>query len=131
MISTIVAFIGAALFGVVVIMTILVALGLPFGEFTMGGKHVVMPPEMRILCWISVVIQIFAIIIILQTGDVIPLWFKKKATKYICIFFAVYLSLNSVMNFSSNSRKEKLFVTPFSVLTSICFWVTSLTCEID
>ena len=34
---------GAALFGVIAIMTVLVACGLPLGEFTMGGQHKILP----------------------------------------------------------------------------------------
>jgi len=30
---------GAVIFGVIATMTILVACGLPLGEFTMGGQH--------------------------------------------------------------------------------------------
>ena len=30
---------GAVLFGIIAIMTVLVACGLPLGEFTMGGQH--------------------------------------------------------------------------------------------
>ena len=31
-----------------------------------------------------------------------------KVTKYICFFFAAYLSLNTIMNMISKSRKEKI-----------------------
>lgn len=121
----ILSILGAALFGVVLAITVLNALGFPLGEFTMGGRSKIIPSNMRILCWISAVVQVIAIIVILQTGAVIPLWFSIKITRGICFFFAAYLSLNSVMNLLSNSRKEKLFVTPLSVVTAICFWIVS------
>ena len=117
---------GALLFAVVAVMTVLVALGLPLGEFTMGGKYKVLPMNLRIMAAVSFIIQVFAIFIVLQAGGIIPLWFSEKVTKYICIFFAVYLSLNTVMNFLSNSKKEKYFATPLSVLAAICFWITAL-----
>ena len=65
---------GAVLFGVIAIMTVLVACGLPLGEFTMGGQHKILPKKFRIMAAISVAIQIFAMIIILQAGGFIPLW---------------------------------------------------------
>lgn len=117
---------GALLFAVVAVMTVLVALGLPLGEFTMGGKYKVLPMNLRIMAAVSFIIQVFAIFIVLQAGGIIPLWFSEKVTKYICIFFAVYLSLNTVMNFLSDSKKEKYFATPLSVLAAICFWITGL-----
>ena len=117
---------GAVLFGVIATMTILVACGLPLGEFTMGGQHKILPKKFRVMAVISVAIQIFAMIIILQAGGFIPLWLSFKVTKYICFFFAAYLSLNTIMNMISKSRKEKYVMTPLSLIAGICFWITAL-----
>ena len=116
---------GAVLFGVIVIMTVLVACGLPLGEFTMGGQHKILPKKFRVMAVISVAIQIFAMIIILQAGGFISMWLSFKLTKYICFFFAVYLSLNTIMNMISKSRKEKYVMTPLSFIAGICFWITA------
>ena len=116
---------GAVLFGVIAIMTVLVACGLPLGEFTMGGQHKILPKNLRVAAVISVAIQIFAMIIILQAGGFISLWLSFKVTKYICFFFAAYLSLNTIMNMISKSKKEKYVMTPISLIAGICFWVTA------
>jgi hypothetical protein len=120
-----IAILGAFLFAIVAAMTVLAACGMPLGEFTMGGKYKVLPRQFRFIAVISFIIQIFAIIIILQAGGILTLWFSEKSTKYICLFFALYLSLNTVMNFLSNSKKEKLFATPLSIVAAICFWITA------
>ena len=116
---------GAVLFGVIAIMTVLVACGLPLGEFTMGGQHKILPKKFRVVAVISAAIQVFAMIIILQAGGFISLWLSFKLTKYICFFFAVYLSLNTIMNMISKSRKEKYVMTPLSFIAGICFWITA------
>ena len=116
---------GAVLFGVIAAMTVLVACGLPFGEFTMGGQHKILPKKFRVMAVISVAIQIFAMIIILQAGGFISLWLSFKVTKYICFFFAAYLFLNTIMNMISKSRKEKYVMTPLSLIAAICFWITA------
>ena len=116
---------GAILFGVIATMTVLVACGLPLGEFTMGGQHKILPKKLRVVAVISVAIQIFAMIIILQAGGFISLWLSFKVTKYICFFFAAYLSLNTIMNMISKSRKEKYVMTPLSLIAAICFWITA------
>ena len=116
---------GAVLFGVIVIMTVLVACGLPLGEFTMGGQHKILPKKFRVMAVISVAIQVFAMVIILQAGGFISMWLSFKVTKYICFFFAVYLSLNTIMNMISKSRKEKYVMTPLSLIAGICFWITA------
>ena len=117
---------GAVLFGVIATMTVLVACGFPLGEFTMGGQHKILPKKFRVVAVISVAIQIFAMIIILQAGGFISLWLSFKVTKYICFFFAAYLSLNTIMNMISKSRKEKYIMTPLSLIAGICFWITAL-----
>lgn len=117
---------GSVLFGIIAIMTVFVACGLPLGEFTMGGQHKILPKKFRLASVVSVAIQIFAIIIILQAGGFIPLWLSFKVTKYICFFFAAYLSLNTIMNMISKSKKEKYVMTPISLIAGICFWITAL-----
>ena len=119
------AILGAVIFGVIATMTILVACGLPLGEFTMGGQHKILPKNLRVAAVISVAIQFFAMIIILQAGGFIPLWFSFKVTKYICFFFAAYLSLNTIMNMISKSRKERFVMTPLSLIAGICFWIAA------
>ena len=116
---------GAVIFGAIATMTALVACGLPLGEFTMGGEHKILPKKFRVMAIISVIIQIFAMIIILQAGGFISLWLSFKVTKYICFFFAAYLSLNTIMNMISKSRKEKYVMTPLSLIAGICFWITA------
>jgi hypothetical protein len=118
------ALIGAILFSIMMIMTLLVAIGLPLGEFTMGGQHKILPLRFRIFAIVSMAIQLLAIFIVLQVGGHVPLWFSSKVTKGICIFFAIYLTLNIFMNILSKSKKEKYGMTPLSFFAAICFWVT-------
>lgn len=118
--------IGAIVFLLIIVMTALVACGLPLGEFTMGGQYKVLPKKIRIMAIVSVIIQASAIIIVLQAGGYISLWFSFKATKYSCFFFAGYLSLNVIMNLSSKSKKEKYVMSPLSLITAISFWITAL-----
>lgn len=117
---------GALLFAVIAVLTLLVTLGLPLGEFTLGGKYKILPPKMRIASGVSFFIQILAIVVILQTGGVINTFIPFRTARGICFFFAAYLVLNSIMNFSSKSKKEKLVMTPLSLIASICFWITAL-----
>ena len=62
------AIIGAFLFFVIAVMTALVAFGLPYGEFTMGGQYKVLPKKLRIIAVVSVAVQLFAKIILLKAG---------------------------------------------------------------
>ena len=116
---------GAVLFAVVAVMTLLAACGLPLGEFTMGGQNKVLSKKYRIMAISSLAVQLFAIAIVLQAGGHILLWFSSGVTKYIFIFFAAYLSLNTIMNLLSKSKKERYFMTPLSSAAAVCFWITA------
>lgn len=121
-----IAIIGAAAFSVVIILSVLIICGLPLGELTMGGQYKVFPKKLRIVLVTQLILQIFFVIVILQMGGFIPLCFSEKVTKIICIVMAVYLSLNTVMNFVSKSKKEKCIMTPLSFVAAVCFWITAL-----
>ncbi|WP_340006148.1 hypothetical protein MHH52_01270 [Paenibacillus sp. FSL K6-0276] len=118
------AWIGSITFAGAAILYILLSLGLPYGEFAMGGKHRVMPSQMRVACAISVVIQLIAILYLLQAGHVISI--GSPFDRGVCYFFAVYLIVNTVMNLLSKSIKERLVMTPLSLVTAICFWLTAM-----
>ncbi|MBO4440434.1 MAG: hypothetical protein J5798_13915 [Spirochaetaceae bacterium] len=120
------AIIGACLFSVVIVLSILIICGLPLGELTMGGQYKVFPPKLRFVLAVQLALQIFFVIIILQKGGIMPLWFSQKATKIISIVMAVYLSLNALMDFFSKSKKEKYIMTPLALACAVCFWITAL-----
>ena len=121
-----ISIIGAGAFSIVIILSIIILCGLPLGELTMGGQYKVFPPKLKIVLVIQLILQLFFVIILLQMGEFIPLWFSYTVTKIIGIVMAIYLSINTVMNLISKSKKEKYIMTPLSFVTAICFWVTAI-----
>lgn len=121
-----IAMIGAVVFSIIIVLSILLICGLPLGEFTMGGKYKVFPKELRIILVAQLVLQMFFVVIILQMGGLIPLWFSSDVTKIICVIMAAYLSLNTLMNLFSKSKKERYIMTPLSLISAVCFWITAL-----
>lgn len=121
-----ISIIGAGSFSIVIILSFLIICGLPLGELTMGGQYKVFPHKLRIVLIIQIILQIFFVLIILQMGEFIPLFFSHNVTKIIGIVMAVYLSFNTVMNLISKSKKEKCIMTPLSFVTATCFWITAL-----
>lgn len=121
-----IAIIGAGLFSIVIVLSILLICGLPLGELTMGGQHKIFPKKIRIVLVFQLILQMLFIVIILQMGGYMPLWFSYNVTRIICVVMAVYLSLNTCINFISKSKKEKYIMTPLSFATAICFWITAL-----
>ena len=64
---------------------------------------------MRSMAIFSLPAQLFAIIIALQGGGYLGLWFAYEVTKIICYVFAGYMVLNTIMNFISKSKKDWIF----------------------
>ena len=121
-----ISIIGAGAFSIVIILSIPIICGLQLGELTMGGQYKVFPPKLRIVLVTQLILQVFFVLIILQMGEIIPLLFSYNVTKIIGIVMAIYLSVNTVMNLISKSKKEKYIMTPLSFVTAICFWITAL-----
>lgn len=116
--------VGAMIFGMMAVLTLFVTLGLPLGEFTMGGKHKVLPIQMRFASGSALIFQIIAILSVLYVGEVISLSIPFSLARGVCIFFGFYLLLNTGMNLMSFSKKEKYVMTPLALIGSICFFAT-------
>ncbi len=121
-----ISIIGASVFSIIIVLSFLIICGLPLGELTMGGQYRIFPKKLRIILVIQLILQMFFVVIILQMGGIISLWFSGNITKIICIVMAIYLSLNTVMNFISRSKKEKYVMMPLSAISAVCFWITAL-----
>ena len=117
--------ISAIIFTFIIVLNVLLFFGLPIGELTMGGQYKVLPKKLRVIALFSLFVQIFALLIILQTGGFLPYWFSIQATKIISFIFAIYLSMNTFMNLFSKSKKEKFIMTPLSLILAINFWITA------
>ncbi len=119
-------YIGAFFLVIVIILSILLIAGFPLGELTMGGRYKVWPGKMRGLAVSQLLVQGFALYILLAAGGICPIFISNKVTKGVCTFFAVFFFGNTVMNFFSPSKKEKCIMTPMCVVEAICFTVTAI-----
>lgn len=117
--------VGALILGMMTVLTLLVTLGIPLGEFTMGGKYKVLPMKMRFVSGSALVIQLLAVLCVLYVGDIISLNIPFSLARGVCIFFGFYLLLNTGMNLMSFSKKEKYVMTPLALIGSICFFATA------
>ncbi|MCC8147027.1 MAG: hypothetical protein LIO93_11480 [Bacteroidales bacterium] len=71
-------------------------------------------------------IQLFGIAVLLDSGGIINTGLPIKVIEIACYVYAVYLSLNVLMNMASKSKKEKMFMTPLSLIVAVCFWIEAL-----
>lgn len=120
------AYIGAAAFLPIIIIYMLLVFGAPLGEFAFGGKYKTLPLNMRAVTAVSVVVQAFALIALLQKGGVVQTFIPQQVTNVACFVFAAYFTLNTIMNVFSKSKKERLVASPLALIVAVCFWVTAL-----
>ncbi len=125
MVSTVSSITGAVLLVLVAVMEVLLITGLPLGEFTMGGRHKVLPPMYRVFAATSVVLQLFGAAMILQGGGLMNMWFAGNVVKIICFVFAGFFAVNTLMNLASPSKKEKYVMTPLAAIEACCFAITA------
>lgn len=118
----IVTVVGTILTLGIIVLQILLCLGYPLGEYAMGGKFKVFPLWMRIANLFSILILLFFNIVLLQLGRIESIaLLSNKVCETIGYCIAGYLLLNTIMNVCSKSRKERIVMTPISLITAICF----------
>ena len=122
-----ISIVGAVLLLIVAVMEVLLIIGLPLGEFTMGGRYKVLPPALRLAAASSILLQLFGAAMLLQGAGFMDRWFSGGVIKIICFVFAGFFLVNTVMNFFSASRKEKFVMTPLAAVEAICFAFTAFT----
>jgi phosphoglycerol transferase MdoB-like AlkP superfamily enzyme len=106
---TLSAQIFTVLTGIVIIFQACLAVGMPWGAASMGGKYPgKYPPKMRIVALVNIVVLMFlAIIVLSKAGLLFPqlLPFSKIAIWFVVVF----LLLGSVMNSITPSKIERIW----------------------
>lgn len=123
---TILAVTGAILLFIAAVFEVLLIAGLPLGEFTMGGRYKVLPPMMRVAGAFSLLTQVFAGLILIQSAGLMNMWFSISVTRIICYVFGGFFVVNTVMNFFSTSKKEKYTMTPLALVEAVIFFITAI-----
>jgi glyoxylase-like metal-dependent hydrolase (beta-lactamase superfamily II) len=99
----------------------LLVLGVPLGEYVLGGKDRVKPNKMKPLSLLFSIIFIMIGILFLQKGMYVPTIIASSLMNIIFIFYAIFLAICIPLNvFFTKSKKEKRVMTPLSVLGFVC-----------
>ncbi len=117
-------YISAFIFALIIIFQILITMGMPLGEYTMGGVHKgALPKRWRIISLISVFVLLFFALTILQE-TLIPFEFQLLSPGVNTVFvwlITIYLGLNTIANFFSKSNKERNVMTPLSFIAFLSY----------
>ncbi|MGL5540363.1 MAG: hypothetical protein ACRDBX_01880 [Erysipelotrichaceae bacterium] len=117
------AFVAAGLLFAVALLYALIALGYPYGEYAMGGVYKIVPKKKRAIYGYSMVVQLLAILIVLQCASLVPLLFSYEITKGLGFLFVTIFTVNILTNAISKSKKERYLMTPVSIVIALCYWI--------
>lgn len=116
----------AIMFVSIALFQVLLSLGYPLGEFTMGGYHKTLPKKLRIVSAVSAAILLFMGFVFLQHANVLQ-GFTYLPTNILVWIITIFLGLSTIANLISQSRKEKLIMTPLSGIAFVLCFIISLT----
>lgn len=102
------------------VLHILLSVGVPIGEYVLGGKNKIIPKEKR---YVNIILAlIFMFLGSFYWGTAYALFhIPETAAKTIMILYTLFLAYAVIGNtFFTGSRKEKLVMIPASVIGFIC-----------
>lgn len=103
------------------VLHIMLSIGLPIGEYVLGGEHKIIPKEKRYINIIFAFIFLFLGLFYISTAIYVPFHVSKTASKIIMILYSLFLSYAIIGNiFFTKSRKEKLVMIPASCMGFVC-----------
>lgn len=121
--------VATLLFGVVIIMQVLLALGILPVSYAWGGRQTELTLAVRGLSLIAIILLIiFAYIIRRRAGLIgeppVPTYFKLASWA-----ITGYLALNALGNFTSPSSEERILFGPITIILIICCFIVSISGE--
>jgi hypothetical protein len=124
--ATLASVLAALVLSFVAIFQILLVIGIPLGRAAWGGTHRVLPLRLRIASALSsLLLGLAAWIVLARTGIVAIPWQPSAVRAGTWVVFS-FLTLNTVANFASRSRIERMVMTPAAFICSICLLVVAL-----
>ncbi len=95
----------------------------PLGSYTLGGKHEgVLPKPLRTAALVQIMILWGFLYIVLSTADLIKNQ-PSFVTNVLIWFVVVFFLFGSIMNVSSQSKKERNLFGPINVITFLLLTV--------
>jgi hypothetical protein len=111
---------------IVMLFQLALALGVPWGRYTMGGRFPrKLPPKLRIAALFQIIILfVFAFIVLIKSGLAVSQFYSigKTAIWFVVAFFV----LGSILNLSTPSKGERIIWGPVNILLLITSIIVAL-----
>ena len=117
--------IGAVFFFPSIALHVALAFGAPLGMYAMNGRNKVVPKEVRKAFIVPICMQFVAMFVLLSAGHIIPEVIPFAITRILAFFFSLYLTFYTATVLFSTSRKERMVMGFFAIVSTVCFWITA------
>ena len=118
--------VGAVLIGGLVLFQLALAAGAPLGAAAWGGRHRVLPRNLRWSSLMAVAILLLAGWGLLARADLMHPGPEETVIRIASWVLAAYFALNTAANLGSKSKLERLVMTPVAAALVVCFAIVSL-----
>jgi hypothetical protein len=111
---------------IVIVFQFALALGAPWGEYTLAGKYPgKLPPKLKLAAVMQIlVLVVFSLIMLTRSGLILEQFFN--ISRVAIWFVAGFFILGSATNLTSPSQKEKLLWGPVNIILLILSILTAL-----
>ena len=100
---------------------LLLVLGAPLGEYVLGGKYLVVPVAMRIVNLFFFFLWLFSGYCYLAYSKILKTWLSNTFLKHFLLGITLFTIIAIFSNlFITTSSKERLLMTPLTIVVSIC-----------
>ena len=117
--------IGAVFFFPSIALNVALAFGAPLGMYAMNGRNKVVPKEVRKAFIVPICMLFVAMFVLLSAGHIIPEVIPFAITRILAFFFSLYLTFYTATVLFSTSRKERMVMGFFAIVSTVCFWITA------
>jgi hypothetical protein len=118
--------VAAVVLALLICFQLLLGAGLPLGRAAWGGRHRVLPRNLRWASLGAAGVLCLGVWIVLSWAGLVTTGAESSSVRLATRAFAGYLSLNTVGNLLSRSPVERSVMTPVSALLAVCFVVVAL-----
>jgi uncharacterized membrane protein SirB2 len=96
---------------------LLLLFGAPLAEYSWGGKYQgALPQRLRVSSLIACLLLIVMGLVLLTYTNVLTFQLGFLSSKVVIWIITAYMALNTLGNLASKSKKEKLFMTPQTLI---------------
>ena len=117
--------IGAVFFFPSIALNVALAFGAPLGMYAMNGRNKVVPKEVRKAFIVPICMQLVAMFVLLSAHRIIPEIIPSEITRILAFLFSLYLTFYTATVLFSTSRKERMVMGSFAIVSTVCFWITA------